>query len=88
VEVVIILQVIVDGNNFNTFSTGDKSGVHDIPINISYVYHHHTSGNKSAVRDTVNKSGTRNKSAVRDTVNKSGTSRFNTSVVLKCLEAL
>ncbi|GJX79159.1 transposase, Ptta/En/Spm, plant [Tanacetum coccineum] len=31
-------------------TSGDKSGVHDIPINIS--------GNKSAVRDTLNKSGT------------------------------
>ncbi|GJX91530.1 ribonuclease H-like domain-containing protein [Tanacetum coccineum] len=45
---------------------GDKSGVHDIPINISGVNHHHTSGNKLAVRDTLNKSGT---------------SRFNTSEV-------
>nr|GFA16112.1 hypothetical protein [Tanacetum cinerariifolium] len=47
------------GNRHHTsVSTGDKSGVHDIPINISDVNHHHTSGNKSAVHDIVNKSGT------------------------------
>nr|GEX85196.1 transposon, En/Spm-like protein [Tanacetum cinerariifolium] len=38
-------------------TSGDKSGVHDIPINISNVNHHHTSGNKSAICDTLNKSG-------------------------------
>ncbi|GKA60336.1 hypothetical protein Tco_0759743 [Tanacetum coccineum] len=33
--------------------------VHDIPINIHVLIIQHTSGNKSAVRDTLNKSGTR-----------------------------
>nr|GEU63135.1 hypothetical protein [Tanacetum cinerariifolium] len=77
-------------------STEDKSGVNDIPINISDVNHHHTSGNKSAVRDTVNKSGTSRfntsvsigkKSCPKmlgipltNTVNKSVASRLNTSV--------
>ncbi|GJR11106.1 hypothetical protein Tco_0793758 [Tanacetum coccineum] len=38
-------------------STGDKSCVHDITINKSGV-DHHTLGNKSAVHDTLSKSGT------------------------------
>ncbi|GJT65286.1 transposase, Ptta/En/Spm [Tanacetum coccineum] len=38
-------------------STGDKSGVHDITINKSGV-DHHTSGNNSAVHDSLSKSGT------------------------------
>ncbi|GKF32168.1 hypothetical protein Tco_0101966, partial [Tanacetum coccineum] len=58
------VQEQVPNLNLYTISARDKSGVHDIPINTSGVNHHHTSGNKSAVRDTLNKSGT---------------SRFNTS---------